>query len=355
MTLITHPYARELTKSVRASVLVFADPRSQELLERIERLAPSEANTLIVGETGTGKELVARHIHRLSKRGLAPFVAVNCGAFPENLVDSELFGHEKGAFTGASSAKAGWFEAANGGTLFLDEIGDLPLAMQVKLLRVLQEREVVRLGSRTAVPIDVRVVAATNVNLADAVVAGNFREDLFYRLHVAAVRLPPLRERLGDILPLAEFFLEEHCHRLGYERAVLTAEAEHTLLQHNWPGNIRELENAIHHALLVCRHQRVEPLDLHLVDMLGAAGRFSQQQQERNAVPGAFTARLEVALTTLFERNEANLYEHIEETITRTAYQYCNGNQVQTGRLLGISRNVVRARLERIGVLEPSR
>ncbi|MGY4533948.1 sigma-54-specific transcriptional regulator [Pseudomonas sp. TE3786] len=356
MTVITHPHARELTKSVRASVLVFKDPRSEELLTRIERLAPSEANALIIGETGTGKELVARHIHQLSKRGMAPFVAVNCGAFPENLVDSELFGHEKGAFTGARTAKAGWFEAANGGTLFLDEIGDLPLSMQVKLLRVLQEREVVRLGSRTPVPIDVRVVAATNVNLADAVVAGHFREDLFYRLHVAAIRLPPLRERPGDILPLAEFFLEEHCQRLGYERAVLTAEAAQKLLRHNWPGNIRELENAIHHALLVCGRQLVEPEDLHLVEMRSAGVRLDQQfQMQRSATVAAADAQLESALMALFERNHRALYEHIEETVFRSAYTFCQGNQLRTGRLLGISRNVVRGRLEKIGELEASR
>ncbi|MDU7557452.1 MAG: sigma 54-interacting transcriptional regulator, partial [Pseudomonas sp.] len=251
MSLITHPHARELTKSVRATVLVFKDPRSLELLNRIERLAPSDANALIMGETGTGKELVARHIHSLSYRRDEPFVAVNCGAFAESLVESELFGHEKGAFTGATTSKAGWFEAAKGGTLFLDEIGDLPLNMQVKLLRVLQEREVVRLGSRTPIPINVRLVAATNVNLADAVVAGNFREDLFYRLHVATIRLPALRERPGDILPLAEFFLEEHCQRLGYNRATLSPECERKLLDHSWPGTIRELENSIHHALLV--------------------------------------------------------------------------------------------------------
>ncbi|MBF3060399.1 sigma-54 factor interaction domain-containing protein, partial [Pseudomonas aeruginosa] len=159
MSVITHPHARELTKSVRATVLVFNDPRSRELLERIERLAPSEANALVIGETGTGKELVARHIHALSGRSGGPFVAVNCGAFAESLVESELFGHEKGAFTGALQSKAGWFEAANGGTLFLDEIGDLPPSIQVKLLRVLQEREVVRLGSRRPIPIDVRLVA----------------------------------------------------------------------------------------------------------------------------------------------------------------------------------------------------
>ena len=350
MSLITHPNARELTKSVRATVLVFKDPRSQELLSRIERLAPSEANTLIIGETGTGKELVARHIHQLSRRGREPFVAVNCGAFAETLVESELFGHEKGAFTGATNAKAGWFEAANGGTLFLDEIGDLPLNMQVKLLRVLQEREVVRLGSRTPIPINVRLVAATNVNLADAVVAGNFREDLFYRLHVATIRLPPLRERPGDILPLAEFFLEEHCQRLGYNRASLSPEAERKLLTHSWPGNIRELENAIHHALLVCRQQRVQPGDLHLVDMrpgLGARHEESLLSQRLPATP----PDLEAALTALFEQNIPDLYEHIEETVFRTAYRFCHGNQLQTGRLLNISRNIVRARLEKIGEL----
>ncbi|VFT63128.1 putative transcriptional regulator [Pseudomonas aeruginosa] len=255
MSVITHPHARELTKSVRATVLVFNDPRSRELLERIERLAPSEANALVIGETGTGKELVARHIHALSGRNGGPFVAVNCGAFAESLVESELFGHEKGAFTGALQSKAGWFEAANGGTLFLDEIGDLPPSIQVKLLRVLQEREVVRLGSRRPIPIDVRLVAATNVDLADAVVAGHFREDLFYRLHVATIQLPPLRERRGDILPLAEYFIVEHCRRLGYTSASLSPEAERKLLGHSWAGNIRELENAIHHALLVCRNR----------------------------------------------------------------------------------------------------
>src|SRR5471032_1364596 len=359
MSLITHPHARELSKSVRATVMVFKDPRSLELLNRIERLAPSEANALIMGETGTGKELVARHIHNLSRRSAEPFVAVNCGSFPESLVESELFGHEKGAFTGATSSKAGWFEAAKGGTLFLDEIGDLPLNMQVKLLRVLQEREVVRLGSRTAIPINVRLVAATNVNLADAVVAGHFREDLFYRLHVATIRLPPLRERFGDILPLAQFFIEEHCQRLGYKRATLSPEGERKLLAHSWPGNIRELENAIHHALLVCRNERVQPEDLQLVDMRHAG--------VRQEIPPALSASshalghhesttldLETALTALFEENLPNLYEHIEETVFRAAYRFCHGNQLQTGRVLGISRNIVRARLEKIGEIAPS-
>jgi sigma-54-specific transcriptional regulator len=350
MSLVTHPNPRELTKSVRATVLVFEDPRSQELLTRIERLAPSEANALVIGETGTGKELVARHIHHLSQRRDGPFVAVNCGAFAETLVESELFGHEKGAFTGAVSSKPGWFESANGGTLFLDEIGDLPLNMQVKLLRVLQEREVVRLGSRRAIPIDARVVAATNVNLADAVAAGKFREDLFYRLHVATIRLPPLRERRGDILPLAEFFIQEHCQRLGYPQVSFSTEAVRKLLSHSWPGNIRELENAIHHALLVCLDQRVQPSDLHLVDVRLDAGRH----EAPSVLPAAGDGGLESALNALYEQNLPDLYDHVEEILFRTAYRFCHGNQLQTGRLLGISRNIVRARLEKIGELEAS-
>ncbi|MBD1586819.1 sigma-54 interaction domain-containing protein [Pseudomonas typographi] len=350
MSLLSHPNARDLNKSLRASALVFEDPRSRELLNRIERLAPSEANALIMGETGTGKELVARHIHALSRRGKAPFVAVNCGALPETLVESELFGHEKGAFTGAFASKQGWFEAAKGGTLFLDEIGDLPLNLQVKLLRVLQEREVVRLGARQPIAIDVRLVAATNVNLADAVVAGNFREDLFYRLHVATIRLPPLRDRPGDILPLARFFLEEHCRRQGYQHALLSAEAERTLIAHQWPGNIRELENAIHHALLVCRDQRVQPVDLHLVELPSAPARHEL------AAPGAGSAlhSLDAALLALYEQNLPDLHDFIEAALYRTAYSYCDGNQLQTGRLLGISRNIVRARLEKYGHIRPS-
>ena len=179
MQLLTLPATPALATSIRATAQVFEDPASKALLTHLQQIAPSDASVLIIGETGTGKELVARHIHQLSHRHQQPFVAVNCGAFAESLVEAELFGHEKGAFTGALSAKSGWFEEADGGTLFLDEIGDLPLAIQVKLLRVLQEQEVVRLGSRKSTPINVRVLAATNVNLEQAIDAGHFREDLY--------------------------------------------------------------------------------------------------------------------------------------------------------------------------------
>src|SRR6188768_3801446 len=184
--------------TIRAKALVFEDPKSRAALERLHQIAPSDATVLVTGETGTGKEIVARHVHDLSLRRESAFVPVNCGALTESLVESELFGHERGAFTGAIASKPGWFEAASGGTLFLDEVGDLPLSIQVKLLRVLQEGEVVRVGARQPVRVDVRLIAATNVLLEEAVAAGHFREDLFYRLNVASLVLPPLRERLGD-------------------------------------------------------------------------------------------------------------------------------------------------------------
>jgi sigma-54-specific transcriptional regulator len=264
MPVLTLPNADGLSLSVRAKALVFEDPLSCELLERIRQIAPSDATALVVGETGTGKEIVARHLHELSPRRSRPFVAVNCGALSETLVESELFGHERGAFTGAVASKRGWFESAEGGTLFLDEIGDLPASTQVKLLRVLQEREVVRVGARVPIPIDVRLVAATNVDLDKAVRAGKFREDLYYRLNVAVLTLPALRDRPGDVLPLARYFMGVYRQRLGVGDVILDPQSEARLLAHPWHGNIRELENAIHHALLVCRNGRVNVDDLRL-------------------------------------------------------------------------------------------
>ena len=264
--LLTLPDSPAAPLSIRAKALVFHDPASLSLLQDVERIAHSEATVLVVGETGTGKELIARHIHHVSGRK-GPFVAVNCGAFSESLIDAELFGHEAGAFTGASQARAGWFEAANGGTLFLDEIGDLPLALQVKLLRVLQERQVVRLGSRRGIPLDVRLGAATNIDLARAVEAQHFRADLYYRLSVASVRLPPLRERPADILPLARHFITVYRSRMNRPEAQLSEAAQAALLSYHWSGNIRELENVIHFALIVCRDDVIRPEDIKLIPL----------------------------------------------------------------------------------------
>ncbi|GAB7529841.1 sigma-54 dependent transcriptional regulator [Pseudomonas sp. 3A(2025)] len=324
---------------------VFEDPKSRALLGHIRQVAPSEASVLIIGDTGTGKELVARQIHDLSARRAAPFVAVNCGAFSESLFEAELFGHEKGAFTGAHCAKAGWFEAANGGTLFLDEIGDLPMSMQVKLLRVLQEREVVRLGSRKSQPIDVRVLAATNVHLEKAINAGHFREDLFYRLNVVSLPLSPLRERPGDILPLTRHFIDAYRQRLGFAPVRISAEAELRLKTYDWPGNIRELENVIHHTLLLCRNDLIEASDL----------RLSNLRLERHEAPArsdeSADSLLAQAFGKLFEQQAGALHEKVEDALIRAAYHFCHRNQVHTANMLGLTRHVTRSHLIRIGEL----
>jgi sigma-54-specific transcriptional regulator len=347
MPVLTLPNADRWATSVRAKALVFEDARWRALLDRIRQVAPSQAAVLISGETGTGKEIVARHLHELSRRRDRPFVAVNCGAFSQSLAEAELFGQERGAFTGADTAKAGWFETAHGGTLFLDEIGDLSPSLQVKLLRVLQEGEVVRIGSRQPIAVDVRLITATNVDLRQALAAGRFREDLFYRLNVTTLALPPLRERPGDILPLARYFLDSYACRLGLEGAALGPAAQARLLEHAWPGNIRELENSIHHALLVCTRGQVAAEDL------GLPSNF-ERSLSIHAVPASSSvaepdAALDGALLGLFEQNLPNVYERVERTLLRAAYQYCQQNQLQTARLLGVSRNVVRARLIEFG------
>jgi DNA-binding NtrC family response regulator len=332
---------RAVPQTVRATAMVFEDPVSQRLEADLARIAPSEASVLIVGETGTGKELVARHIHQTSLRRSGPFVAVNCGALADGLVDAELFGHEKGAFTGAVRQQVGWFEAANGGTLLLDEVGDLPLPLQVKLLRVLQEREVVRLGSRTATPVDVRVLAATNVDLDGAVANGRFREDLLFRLNVATVALPPLRARPGDIRPLAGHFLELYRRRLGRPELGFAASALEALATYGWPGNIRELENVVHNAVLLSRGARIEASDLRL---------------SRTArVPAAAPAGLEEELRVLFERSlvegEEALFDRVTRLLVRSAFDLSQANQVRAAERLGLSRNAFRTQLAHLGVI----
>lgn len=371
--LLTLPGAGAL--SIRAKALVFEDPGSVALLERVEQVAPTEATVLIIGETGTGKELLARRVHQGSSRR-GPFIAVNCGAFSESLIDAELFGHESGAFTGASQARAGWFEAANGGTLFLDEIGDLPLALQVKLLRVLQERQIVRLGSRKPIDLNVRLIAATNVDLRDAVNAGHFRADLYYRLSVATLELRPLCERPGDILPLARHFLAQYGQRLDITLPRLEADAERALLAHSWPGNIRELENVIHYALIVARHGVVHAADLQALHRSTRSPAAAPQPVAVPAAPlgavsdstliaaavsagaaalacssglaGEWTPLLEAALT----RGEGSLFDRLEALTVGVAFRFCQRNQVQTARALGLSRNVLRTLLKRHGLLE---
>ncbi len=333
--------------SVRAKALVFNDPVSRAILDYIERIAPSEAPVLINGETGTGKELAARHIHLLSGRK-GPFLAVNCGAINDHLSESELFGHEAGSFTGK---REGWFEAANGGTLFLDEIGDLPLNLQVKLLRVIQEREVVRVGSRKPLAVDVRLLAGTNVDLDDAVHAGRFRRDLLYRINIAQVTLPPLRERPGDILPLVRHFLGVYTRRMQIPLPALAEAAVRLLEAYEWPGNIRELENVIHFALLVAADGEIQPRHLKVTGGWDVAVQQKQAEAHNAPVAGS-TAALVQGLHRLFDGPAGTHFDKVEKLVISEAFARCGQNQVQTASLLGISRNVVRTLLKRHGLLD---
>lgn len=296
-----------------------------------EKLAGTDSPVLVLGETGTGKELMSRFVHGHSARSQGPFRAINCGAIPENLIESELFGHEKGAFTGASSRKTGLFEAAAGGTILLDEIGELPQALQVKLLRVLQESEVVRVGGTETIKIDVRILAATNRDLTREVSEGRFRQDLFYRLNVLTLSLPPLRERDQDTVLLAEYFLRRYAEQFGLEHKTLSADARRILLSHTWPGNIRELENVVQRAALLSAGRRVQADDISLPQ----AGMTSQAANP----PPATTV-----LTIKQARSEA------ESRVIDKALRLTEGNVSQAAKLLEIDRKWLMKKMDDLGI-----
>ena len=252
----------ELSQQEKFGEIVGRNPRMRQIYAFIERIAPASSSVLIQGESGTGKELVARAIHQRSARAGRPFVAINCGGFPENLLESELFGHAKGSFTGAIATKRGLFDAASGGTLFLDEIGETSPAMQVKLLRALQERTIRPVGSEEEHPVDARVLAATNQDLQRMIQEKRFREDLYYRVNVISIQVPPLRERREDIPLLVRFFVDKYARLWGREAPVLTQEALRILERYPWPGNVRELENVVERAMALAQGQRIESRDL---------------------------------------------------------------------------------------------
>ncbi|MGH0036149.1 MAG: sigma-54-dependent transcriptional regulator [Myxococcota bacterium] len=305
-----------------------------EVFRSIERLARTRASVLITGESGTGKELAAKAIHELSPRTDGPFVAINCGAIPHNLIESELFGHEKGAFTDAHDRRIGRFEAASGGTLFLDEIGELAPAVQVKLLRALQERVIERLGGRSPIEIDVRVLAATNRDLDAEVAAGRFRADLFYRINVVPLVMPPLRERREDIALLAEHFLER-ATREGERRATLAPETVDALERYTWPGNVRELENAIEHGLAMCEGERIEPGDLPR-----AVGRAGEAEQLRDQWRSGHLG---------FEDTVARF----ESQLLREALERRDWNQTRAAADLGITRRVLKLKMDKFDLAGP--
>ncbi|MFB5172565.1 sigma-54-dependent Fis family transcriptional regulator [Erwinia amylovora] len=315
------------------------DPASVAFQSVLDRLAPTEATVLIVGETGTGKEVVARYLHHHSPRQSGPFVAVNCGALSESLAESELFGHEKGAFTGAAERHQGWFEAAEGGTLLLDEIGELSLPLQVKLLRVLQEREVTRVGSHRPVKVNVRVVAATHVDLVQAIRERRFRQDLFYRLNVAAVNLPPLRQRREDIPLLADHFLTMYARRLGRPQLRLSAESLTTLTEYPWPGNVRELENTLHNAVLLSKETLISPQQLRL------------NPPEPQPLPASDPA-LDAFIQQQLLGDGDRLYQRVLSALVRNAFEISGGNQLQAAALLGISRHTLRTHLGHLGLIK---
>ena len=277
--LLTFPDADKSPLSIRAKALVFVDPRSRQLRQALEQLAPRALPVLIRGETGTGKELLARQIHRASDRaGL--FVSVNCGAISPTYADAELFGYSAGAYSGSASSRAGWFGSANGGTLYLDEIGDLPLPIQIKLLAALENHEVTRVGAQQPSPVDVRLVAASSIDLAQAVSVGKFHERLYDYLHEGNLLLPALRERVGDILPLAEYFVGIYSQRLNLAVPLISERAQAALEQHSWPGNTRELENVIHFALLVSSGDEILPEHLNLPRATASVSNIAQQLEQ---------------------------------------------------------------------------
>ena len=349
--LLVLPNAQSNVLSVRAKAMIFADPASQQLLRQVEQFAPSGITILVTGDTGTGKELIARHIHACSGRK-GSFVAVNCGALSQTLAEAELFGHQAGAFTGATETRAGWFEAADKGTLFLDEIGDLPLSLQVKLLRVIQEREVVRVGARKPIALDVRIIAATNIDVPAAVEAGSFRSDLYYRLNVVTLAVPPLAQRPADILPLADHFLQQYSQRLGIRTAILLPETQQALLSHNWPGNIRELENVIHAGLLTARDGIIRPENLRLIaatNTIRLTPVVTTALRPQNGQTGFES--MAATINQLLSAGEPALHQRIEKQLVELAYAATQSNQVHTARLLGVSRNTLRTLLKRHGLL----
>jgi nitrogen regulation protein NR(I) len=324
--------------------IIGASPGIADLYSILERVADTPTTVLITGESGTGKELVARALHVHSGRKERPFIKVNCAAIPKELIESELFGYERGAFTGAVSSKPGRFELANGGTLFLDEIGEIPIEMQVKLLRALQESEFERVGGIKTIRVDVRLVAATNRDLKKLIAGGSFREDLFYRLNVVPIRLPALRERTGDIPLLVEHFLVKFNERLRKRVEGVEADALDALVQYPWPGNIRELENVIERAVLFCDTQRLRGTDL---------------PPEIRGIPAMANVPLPEADLQAALAGEGGLKEHVKVAMSRLekelvsrALQQTGGNVTHAARLLKISRKGLQLKMKELGLRE---
>jgi len=314
--------------------IVGSSEAMRRVLEQVRKVAPTDATVLVLGESGTGKELVARAVHDASPRSAEPFVSISCAAVPETLLESELFGHERGAFTGAVKRKLGRFELAHRGTLFLDEVGEIPAPVQVKLLRVLQERQFERVGGEETLEVDVRLVSATNRDLARLVKEGRFREDLYYRLNVVALMLPPLRERPGDVAELARHFVAKLAPRVGRGVHTIAPETLDMLVRHPWPGNVRELENVIEQALVFADGESIRPQDL--------------PEGVRRAPP---SPALPVPAG---DRSLTEILEDLERQLILAAFERARGVKAETARLLGIKPSALYYKLEKYGIGSPS-
>ena len=322
----------------------------QEIYKTIGRVVKSDATVLIQGESGTGKELIAKVIHHYSPRWRGPFVGINCSAIPMDLLESEFFGHERGAFTGAVERRIGKFEQAVGGTLFLDEIGDMPLALQAKLLRVLQEREFTRIGGRDVLKADVRIIAATNTDLEEAVREHRFREDLYFRLRVVPIMLPPLRQRREDIPELIVYFIEKINREMKTSVTGVSAEAEALLERHSWPGNVRELENVLVRAAVLAPGRMLTPADLSLLptqpQLPENFAELSLEEVVRRKLKSYFQQSSPLSLTDL----HTSIVGQVEKPLIELILEYTGGNQLKAAELLGINRNTLRKKLTELKI-----
>lgn len=327
--------------------IIGASPEMLKIYDIIQRVAPTQANVLIYGESGTGKELAARAIHRRSPAAAHPFVPIVCSAIPETLFESELFGHAKGAFTGANAAKAGLFEQADHGTVFLDEIGELSPLIQTKLLRVLQEREIKRVGGAETIPIHVRIVAATNKDLEEEVIAGRFREDLFYRLAVVPIRMPPLRERKGDVPPLAAHFLAKHAARFGKEVGQISSYAMDVLMAYDFPGNVRELENIIERGVALENSNIILPESLAL--SIHRQGKNREGLPESAAKPATLSGLAELE-AMVFARGLEPVLAELEKGLLTTALKRAGNSKTKAAELLKTTFRSFRYKAKKYGI-----
>jgi DNA-binding NtrC family response regulator len=329
------------------NTMIANDAVMQKVIQLADKIAPSEATVLITGESGTGKEVMSRYLHRKSKRKDGPFIALNCAAIPETLLESELFGHEKGAFTGAVARRLGKFEEASGGTLLLDEVSEMHPQLQAKLLRAIQEKEITRVGNNDPVKVDVRLIATSNRNLEDSVRKGEFREDLYFRLNVVNIRLPALRERPNDIVKLAQFFADKYAEANGIPAKKLAPETEAKVRAYHWRGNIRELENTMHRAILMSMEDLLEPDAVHLSDSMAgtSSGGGAVNAPDPAGVGSAGAKAPAVQNTGAVENLIGRTIADVERTMILNTLDHCLGNRTHAANILGISIRTLRNKL----------